>query len=82
MFCRKRYESWQRLRKYILLRDGYTCHYCLLKMEDPSIFSVDHIVPRAKGGSSNKKNLVASCVPCNAAKSDTEYRAFNLKRAA
>lgn len=51
-------------RKNILLRDRYTCQYCL-KTLPASELTMDHVVPRSRGGASTWENLVACCIPCN-----------------
>ncbi|MGH9755073.1 MAG: HNH endonuclease [Blastocatellia bacterium] len=51
-------------RKNILLRDHYTCQYCD-KVFNPSELTLDHVIPKSRGGSSNWDNLVASCKRCN-----------------
>ena len=43
-------------KKNILLRDDYTCQYCNLKGE--RLMTVDHVLPRSKGGPSTWENLV------------------------
>jgi 5-methylcytosine-specific restriction endonuclease McrA len=55
-------------KKNILLRDDYTCGYCASK-GGPSM-TVDHVVPRSRGGRSAWENLVACCTTCNARKRD------------
>jgi 5-methylcytosine-specific restriction endonuclease McrA len=51
-------------RKNILLRDRYTCQYCHKTM--PSVeLTLDHVVPRSRGGGSSWENLVACCHTCN-----------------
>jgi len=40
------------------------CHYCGRKMVFKEI-TMDHLVPLARGGKSNKDNLVPSCKECN-----------------
>ncbi len=52
--------SWRKLRAQILERDKHTCHYC-----KKTANTVDHKVPRCKGGSDNPRNLVAACTKCN-----------------
>lgn len=52
-------------RRAIFARDGGRCQYCSAKAE-----SVDHVVPRSKGGRHTWENVVAACRPCNAAKRD------------
>ena len=49
-------------RKAVLARDGWTCQYC--GSSKPSL-TVDHVIPRSRGGESVWENIVASCAPCN-----------------
>jgi 5-methylcytosine-specific restriction endonuclease McrA len=51
-------------RRGILLRDANTCQYCLKKLL-PAALTLDHVIPRSRGGGSTWENLVASCKPCN-----------------
>jgi 5-methylcytosine-specific restriction endonuclease McrA len=51
-------------RKNILLRDRNTCQYCGLVLSSGDL-TLDHVVPRSRGGSSPWENLVACCHPCN-----------------
>jgi 5-methylcytosine-specific restriction endonuclease McrA len=50
-------------KKNVLLRDDYTCQYCGIKGD--RLMTVDHIVPRSKGGPSTWENLVCACMRCN-----------------
>ncbi len=56
-------------RKNILLRDRNTCQFCA-KVLPCSELTLDHIVPRSRGGESSWENLVACCHPCNNRKGD------------
>lgn len=47
----------------VLERDNYTCSYC-----DKDANTVDHKVPKSKGGEFTEQNLVACCAECNVAK--------------
>jgi 5-methylcytosine-specific restriction endonuclease McrA len=49
-------------RKAVLARDAYTCQYCGREAQG---LTVDHVIPRSKGGRSVWENIVASCAPCN-----------------
>src|ERR1041385_8200084 len=51
-------------RKNILLRDHNTCQYCN-KVLPPTELTLDHVIPRARGGDSSWDNLVACCRACN-----------------
>lgn len=58
----------RRTRFLVLDRDDYTCRYCGAKPPDVTLH-VDHIVPRAHGGTDDPSNLVTACAPCNLGKS-------------
>ena len=60
----RRYST-PRFRKKILFnRDNWQCQYCGVKLDWSSV-TIDHVVPRCKGGQTTWKNCVASCVKCN-----------------
>jgi len=54
-------------RKNILLRDRDSCQYCGHILPHRSL-TLDHVLPRSRGGESTWENLVAACYPCNNAK--------------
>jgi len=47
-------------RRGVLRRDGQRCAYC-----DRTAGTVDHVLPRSRGGADTWENLVACCVRCN-----------------
>jgi 5-methylcytosine-specific restriction endonuclease McrA len=49
-------------RKAVLARDSWTCQYC--GQRKPGL-TVDHVIPRSRGGTSAWDNIVASCAACN-----------------
>jgi len=49
-------------RKAVLARDSWTCQYC--GQRKPGL-TVDHVIPRSRGGTSAWDNIVASCASCN-----------------
>ena len=51
-------------RKNILMRDRYTCQYCM-KVLPAGELTLDHVIPRSRAGESAWENLVACCHPCN-----------------
>ena len=57
-------------RKNILLRDRNTCQYCGVVLP-ASELTLDHIVPRSRGGLSTWENLVACCGECNRRKGNS-----------
>lgn len=54
-------------RRNIYLRDGFTCQYCGRKPPKEEL-TIDHVVPRARGGRSEWENVVLACQRCNARK--------------
>jgi 5-methylcytosine-specific restriction endonuclease McrA len=56
-------------RKNLFKRDRYTCQYCGLQ-PGPEELTVDHVVPRSRGGVSSWENCVLACVECNKRKAD------------
>ncbi len=56
-------------RRNVAKRDHFTCQYCGAQ---PGVgdLTIDHILPRAQGGTSSWTNCVAACASCNARKAD------------
>jgi 5-methylcytosine-specific restriction endonuclease McrA len=52
-------------RRAVFGRDGHRCQYCGAPAE-----SLDHILPRSRGGDHTWENVVACCRPCNIKKGD------------
>ena len=65
-------------RKNILLRDRNTCQYCGLVLPSSEL-TLDHIVPRSRGGQSTWENLVASCHTCNHRKGNQLLQECGMK---
>ena len=53
-------------RRALFARDGHRCQYC----GDTSRLTVDHVIPRSRGGSSGWDNMITACAPCNLRKGD------------
>lgn len=51
-------------RRTVLARDHYTCQYCGAQ-PPKSRLTVDHVVPRSRGGETDWRNVVTACMPCN-----------------
>lgn len=49
-------------KREVLRRDGYRCQYCGRKVSN---LTVDHVMPRHRGGEYCWRNLVAACPQCN-----------------
>lgn len=57
-------------RKNILLRDRNTCQYCGIVLTAGEL-TLDHVIPRSRGGQSTWENLVACCHSCNRRKGNS-----------
>ncbi len=53
-------------RRAVLARDNHLCQYC----GSEAHLTIDHIIPRSRGGDSTWENIVTSCAPCNSRKGD------------
>ena len=59
----------KRLRKLVFERARGCCEYCLSQVKyAPDPFSIEHIMPRSKGGSDDPDNLAWACMGCNGIK--------------
>lgn len=56
-------------RKNILARDGYCCQYCGRRFPTGDL-SIDHVIPKSRGGKSIWTNVVVACSRCNTRKGD------------
>ena len=56
-----RFQARKLTRRALFARDGYRCQYCGVG----SRLTVDHVVPRSRGGPSEWENIVTACAPCN-----------------
>ena len=66
--------EWDKTRKRILSRDKGLCQVCLAKGLYTPAKEVDHILPKAEGGSDDDANLQAICRPCHQVKTAAEAR--------
>lgn len=78
-------KEWTHKRLQALERDSYLCQRC--RAQDrltelaikPYDHAVDHIVPKAKGGTDDLSNLQSLCTPCHTIKTEEDKRG-NSKR--
>src|SRR5206468_4471841 len=56
-------------RRNIFKRDHFTCQYCGVQPGSEDL-TIDHVLPRAQGGTSTWENCVLACVSCNKRKAD------------
>ena len=65
-------------RRNIYMRDHYTCQYCG-KRPPKEELTIDHIVPRSKGGKSTWENVVLACQRCNTRKGSKTPQAVDME---
>lgn len=49
-------------RREVFIRDNFTCQYCGTRTHD---LTLDHVIPRSRGGPHTWENLVSACRVCN-----------------
>lgn len=62
-------------RRNLLERDRHTCQYCNYKGEE---LTLDHVLPRSRGGDDSWENLVTACVRCNVKKGNRTPKEANM----
>ena len=62
-------------RKNIMKRDNYTCQYCATISGE---MTIDHLIPKQKGGLDTWDNLVVACKQCNAKKKNYYLNECNM----
>lgn len=62
-------------RNNIYRRDGHMCMYC----DSKNNLTLDHVIPKCKGGGNTWDNLVTCCKKCNAKKDDKTLKEVGMK---
>ena len=62
-------------RDNVFKRDGFKCQYCGTEKE----LTLDHLIPKAKGGKTSWNNLVTACKSCNAKKGNYSLEEAGLE---
>lgn len=63
----KKKQSVRFSRTNLLIRDNFTCQYCEKKLNSFDL-TIDHVIPRVKGGKTKWENIVCACYTCNTIK--------------
>jgi 5-methylcytosine-specific restriction endonuclease McrA len=64
-FVRVPYRQMPLTRRNVFQRDGHICQYCGFSGEP---LSIDHVIPRSRGGADVWENVTTACLPCNVRK--------------
>lgn len=65
-------------RKNILARDKMICQYCGIKCTSKTA-TLDHVLPKSRGGKNSWENIVTSCGDCNNKKDDRTPREAGMR---
>jgi 5-methylcytosine-specific restriction endonuclease McrA len=63
-------------RREVFARDGHICQYCGLKTRE---LTLDHVIPKHRGGRHSWENLVSACRPCNHRKGGKTLEEAHMK---
>lgn len=63
---------WRKLRNLVMQRDKWLCQPCSRQGRAAPAHAVDHIIPKAEGGTDSPSNLQAICRACHKAKTQQE----------
>lgn len=74
-YVRVPYKEIPLTRRHILDRDRHTCQYCHYRGEQ---LTLDHVIPRSRGGGDTWENLVTACVRCNVKKGNRTPKEANM----
>jgi 5-methylcytosine-specific restriction endonuclease McrA len=73
-FVRVPYKKIILSRKNILRRDNHRCQYCGIT----TYLTVDHVIPKSRGGEDNWENLTTACIKCNNKKGNRTPEEANM----
>jgi len=65
-------------RRNLLVRDNFTCQYCGCRVTSRDA-TIDHVLPRSRGGLNLWENLVISCIDCNVGKANKTPQEAGLR---
>ena len=64
--------AWRKIRKLVIRRDSGLCQPCLKNNRVTEFNAIDHIIPKAKGGTDELSNLQCICNECHKQKTSTQ----------
>lgn len=73
-----KYRALKFSRQNIYARDSFTCQYCIRKLSQAKL-TLDHVIPKSRGGPSSWTNCVACCIDCNVKKADRTPKEAGFK---
>lgn len=73
-------QAWKGLRAAVLL-DEPLCRHCAAAGRVTAASDVDHVIPKALGGTDDRSNLSPLCADCHARKTIRDHRAIAARKA-
>jgi 5-methylcytosine-specific restriction endonuclease McrA len=70
-FVRIPYKEMPLTRRNVFQRDAYACQYCGYRGDQ---LSIDHVIPRSRGGPDTWENVITACIRCNVCKGNRTPR--------
>lgn len=74
----KRWKAPRFKRKALFNRDDWSCQYCGVALDRKAV-TIDHVLPRAQGGTTTWTNCVTACRSCNKRKDDRTPEQANMR---
>jgi 5-methylcytosine-specific restriction endonuclease McrA len=74
-YVRVPYKEIPLTRRNILHRDGHSCQYCGYSGDE---LTLDHVIPRSRGGGETWENMATACVRCNVKKGNRTPKEANM----
>ena len=74
-YVRVPYKQLPLTRRNLFHRDGHRCQYCGRSADQ---LSIDHVVPRSRGGLDTWENVTTACLPCNVRKGNRTPREASM----
>lgn len=74
-YVRVPYKEIPLTRRNLMHRDSHSCQYCGCVSDG---LTLDHVVPRSRGGEDSWENIVAACVRCNVKKGNRTPKEANM----
>ena len=65
-------------RRSLMSRDHFACQYCGSQPSKVQL-TLDHVVPRSRGGRTDWDNVVTACIPCNQRKGDRRPKEAGMR---
>jgi 5-methylcytosine-specific restriction endonuclease McrA len=65
-------------RVSVLKRDKYICQYCAKRLPGKDL-TLDHVIPKSRGGENTWENVVTACKPCNNKKANRTPEKAGMK---